>query len=151
MLTSIILVICFLFMIFISGNGALSTAYYFFEPTSILLLLVMVIPMIFINHYHKDFLRTFKIMRGSDDYSLHELKMSLDSVDFIRKIILYATTMIAAFYFIILIRTCDDLSAVGPNVNLVLMLIFYMSVFELLLLPLHAKLKKKIYDYMEEE
>ncbi len=151
MLTVLLLILCFIIMLVTSGSGSFYMANNYFEPLGLLLQLVIIVPMVFINHYHKDFLRALKIMWGATEYSLHEMKMALESVEFIKKAIIYTTIMLATFYFILILRTCDDLSAIGPKINMILLFVFYMSIFELLLLPLHAKLKKRIYKYMEDQ
>ena len=68
-----------------------------------------------------------------------------------QKQILYAGIIVSFQGFFALLHSLDDLATIGPNTSVALLAVFYMAIFELLMLPLQIEAKRRIVDYIELE
>ncbi len=99
----------------------------------------------------KDFVRGFKLLKKSYICSLADLKRTKDVVEMLQKQIVCAGVILMSFMLIIVLGFLSDPAALGPNIAVVLITGFYVAVFEMLLLPVHVEVKRRIIDYMEAE
>lgn len=153
-----------------SGVGLQAISWCLDAPT-LICILVLSVPLLFRKGMGKDFFRAFKmqfkyrIIREKGDveegknikikkkvhnYTLGEMRRSLDAVEFMQKQILYAgiITMILPTIFVLGQLNFERL---GPNLAVTLLSLLYTAVLELLLLPLQLETKRRIVNYMEEE
>ncbi len=151
LISIIIVVLCLVLTAVFSGGGEISFFALLFDPVSLLLLIVTVIPLLLCNGLWKDFCLSFKIAGKKGDYSMAQMKNSLEAVDFTRRSLLWSSLVITAFSSIIILRHCDQLEKLGPSLAIILLVLLYTAIFELCLLPLHVRIKKKLINYMEEE
>ncbi len=123
----------------------------FLDLPSLVLILVLTLPVLFRNGLGKDFLRAFKLLKKSYHCRLGELRRTLDAVEMMQKQIIWAALIIMVVSFIQVLAHINALQLIGPNVAVVCLSILYVSMMELLLLPLQFEVKRRIIDYMEEE
>lgn len=131
------------------GIGRVITSLWDF-PTLISILLLS-LPILLRNGMWKDFGRGFKMLKKNYKCSLADLKRTLDVVELIQKQILCAGVVLTAFMFIIVLGFLQSPATLGPNIAVILITIFYVAIFEMLLLPIHIEVKRRIIDYMEAE
>ncbi len=67
----------------------------------------------------------------------------------LQKQVVCAGIMAMLLTFIIILRTLSDIHALGPNLAVAILTVFYATIIEMLLLPLHLEVKRRIIDYME--
>lgn len=114
-------------------------------------LLILTLPILLRNGMWKDFIRGFKMLRKSYTCSLADLKRTLDVVELLQKQILYAAAILTTFSMIIVLGFLSSPETMGVNTAVALITILYAAIFEMLLLPMHVEVKRRIIDYMEAE
>lgn len=131
------------------GVGAVLTGLWDFP--SLISLLVLSLPILFRNGMWKDFIRGFKLLRKSYKCSLADLKRTLDVIELLQKQILYAAIVLTVFAMIIVLGYLQTPETMGANLAVALITVFYGAILEMLLLPMHVEVKRRIIDYMEAE
>ena len=117
-------------------------------PTMILLLL-FVIPSIIVSGRGKSFLQAFSI--GKKEYRLMEMKKSLEAVKLVEKFVLCGTLLCLVVTLIVILHTLMDPSAIGPNVAIALVSIFYCVILEFFLVTIEAHVQNAVIDAMNIE
>lgn len=131
------------------GVGAVLTSLLDFP--SLVGLLLLTLPILLRNGMWKDFVRGFKLLRKSYVCSLADLKRTQDVVELMQKQILYAAAILTTFSMIIVLGFLSEPATVGVNTAVALITIFYAAILEMLILPIHVEVKRRIIDYMEAE
>mgnify|MGYP005607901209 CR=1 FL=1 len=75
------------------------------------------------------------MLRKKYTCSLADLKRTLDVVELLQKQILCAGFVLTSFMLIVVLGFLQEPSALGPNIAVVLITVFYVAIFEMLLLP----------------
>ena len=114
-------------------------------------LLILTLPILLRNGMWKDFVRGFKLLRKGYTCSLADLKRTLDVVELLQKQILYAAAILTTFSMIIVLGFLSAPETMGVNTAVALITVLYAAIFEMLLLPMHVEVKRRIIDYMEAE
>lgn len=124
---------------------------YFTDIPSILVILVLCIPVLAASGLWEDFLRAFLIGREDAAYKLAELKRTQAAVRLVQRQVVCAGLMNVSFAVIMLLHSLDMPETIGPYFAQAILSVFYVSIFEMLLLPLSVEVEKKIVNYMEAE
>lgn len=114
-------------------------------------LLILTLPILLRNGMWKDVVRGFKLLRKGYTCSLADLKRTLDVVELLQKQILYAAAILTTFSMIIVLGFLSAPETMGVNTAVALITVLYAAIFEMLLLPMHVEVKRRIIDYMEAE
>lgn len=133
------------------GFDGLSTIENLIDIPSILLILVLALPNLFICGLWKDFLRSFHFGDPERHYSLSEMKRSLEAIMLLQKQLAYSGVIVAFMGIIFALRQLDTPEAIGPCLAIVCLSAFYTAIFEIILMPLYIQAKKGIIDYMEAD
>lgn len=118
---------------------------------SLVSLLILTLPILLENGMWKDFVRGFKLLRKSYTCSLAELKRTQDVIELLQKQIIYAAVIVTVFSSIIVLGFMQTPSVMGVNLAVALITVLYAAIMEMLLLPIHIEVKRRIIDYMEAE
>ena len=110
---------------------------------------------IFISGYGKTFCRIFSIKKKIQNFDFQELQKTEQALDFGSKILFYATMLIPILVLIYTLtnyhNTPETLMHLGPNCAVLLLSILYLSLFEMIIITLRAKIRKSQISYMAEE
>ena len=137
-------------LLLISNDGADFVDMYVDIPALVLIML-LTLPVFIGSGLWKDFLRAFVLNREEGAWKLVELKRTLEAVELIQKLLVYAACLIFMFQTVSVLYSMDVLSSLGPKLAMMLRSGVYVAVLELLLAPLKLETKKRIIDFMEEE
>lgn len=137
--------------LFCAGVTGFETFSNLIDLPTILLILVLALPNLFICGLWKDFLRTFQLGNPDQSYTLSELNRSLEAVTLLQKQLAYSGILVAFMGVIMALRQLDDLAVIGPCLAVVCLSAFYTAMFEIIIMPLYVQTKKCIIDYMEED
>lgn len=122
---------------------------YLIDTPSLLLIILMVIPALAVSGMGRDFLRIFTV--GRKNYTLRELKRTLEATLLTQKIIICAACISMMISFIVFLHNLENLSAIGPNLAVAALAIFYAACLEFFLAPLKANVQNAIFDLMDVE
>lgn len=154
MLIEVIAIVVTLIFTVLMTEGGLGTASVFLMlldfPTFIMICMLS-FPILLRGGMWKDLARGFKMLKKSYTCSLADLKRTQDVVELLQKQILCAGVVLISFSLIVVLGLLSEPAALGPNVAVVLITGFYAAIFEMLLLPVHVEVKRRIIDYMEAE
>lgn len=132
-------------------SSDVSMAYYF-DPPTLIMLLVICIPLLWASGLLKDFNNAFRYVVGKKEAeSLLKLKKAVEAVGLTIKILIFSGIMIAFVQVTIIMRNLEDLASLGPVVMAAMMAMVYASGFALMLLPLRSQLNIKIMDYLNSQ
>ncbi|MBQ8198210.1 MAG: hypothetical protein IJZ76_02145 [Lachnospiraceae bacterium] len=135
-----------------SGNfGVGSILTMVLDFPSLISIVILAFPILLRNGMWKDFVRGFKLLSKKYKCSLADLKRTLDAVELLQKQILYAGIILTVFPTIFVLGQLSTPEIVGANIAVALIVILYAAIFEMLLLPIHIEVKRRIIDYMEAE
>lgn len=135
------------------GSGVISPngIRFFFDFPSLIIILALTVPVLFMGGMWKDFLRAWKLLKRDYTCHLSEIRRSLDVVEMMQKQLVYAGIISMLLSFIHILGILSDLASLGPNVAVAVLTMLYAVIFEMLLLPLQMEAKRRIIDYMEED
>lgn len=131
------------------GDDALRVIYLLLDAPSILLILMMVAPALLVSGMGRDFLHAFSV--GKKDYTLRELKRSLEAVSAVQKIIFCAAAISGMIAFITILHRMSDISHLGPCLAVAVLVVFYAAILEFFLIPVKANIQNAITDMMDVE
>ena len=135
-----------------SGNfGVGSILTMVLDFPSLISIVILAFPILLRNGMWKDFVRGFKLLSKKYKCSLADLKRTLDAVELLQKQILYAGIILTVFPTIFVLGQLSTPEIVGANIAVALIVILYAAIFEMLLLPIHIEVKRRIIDHMEAE
>lgn len=129
----------------ISPNGLV----FFFDPPSLIIILVLTVPVLFKGGMWKDFLRAWKLLKRNYTCHLSEIRRSLDVVEMMQKQLVYAGIISMLISLVHILGMLSDLASLGPNLAVAILTMLYALILEMLLLPLQMEAKRRIIDYME--
>lgn len=121
-----------------------------FDVLSLVLLLFISIPIFISSRLTKDLKNGFEILfKKGKETSLTEIKRSIEALDMAMKTFLYSGLFIFLFSLIIIMQTLDDPASLAPNISISLLSCIYGLVINIILLPIKARLKIKMIDYIQ--
>lgn len=138
-------------MVICTGRRDLHVLIYLIDLPTLILLLFLSLPNLFISGLWRDFIRAFHLGNSTYKYTLSELKRSLEAVTLLQKQLAYSGILISFMSMIYVLTQLDDLSTLGPCLAIVCLSAFYTAIFEIILMPLYVQIKKCIIDYMEAD
>lgn len=142
----ILFLIVFFFTISLS-EARFGAIPYFIEIPSLLMILVILIPGLFITGVMKDFIKSFSV--GIKHFSLLELKNIIGAVSTAQKLILYGALFAIITESILLMGYLSDLRAIGPNLAIIFLAGFYAVLLEFLIMPLKLNAERKMNEEMD--
>lgn len=152
MIMEIVSIIISTFIIIWLSQGSFARDWVFFiDFPTLLCMLILILPVLLKKGLAKDFLRAFRLLKEKYACSFSELRHALDVVEMMQKQILCAGCIVSFQGIYATLRNLADLAALGPNIAISLLAVFYTAIFELLLLPLQIEAKRRMVDYMEQE
>lgn len=121
------------------------------DPLSLLILLLIVIPVLLLSGYGKDFIYAFKLTATKQkEEDLAKLKRASEAVSLVMKAILYGGAFGSLLGCIALLRQMDDPATIGPYIMAAFVILLYAIVINIMLLPIKAKIDKMIIEYLHE-
>lgn len=145
---AIILLAVFMVSFTATGIGGLV---YFIDMPSLVILLLICIPILLASNMWKDFHHALQIVFGKEkEYTLLELKRAAEAVTLVMKTLLYGGFFAFFFSIPILLHGLMDVSKLGPSLAVAVLTVVYALALELLLLPIQARLKIKMAEFMEK-
>ena len=132
---------------FALSNAGWSSAEWFLDLPSIIMILLVLVPGLVVMGAWKDFSKSFSV--GIRHYTLLELKNIIGAVAAAQKL-----TVLGALFSIIasgvmLLGNLDDLAAIGPNLAVCFLSGFYATIVEFFLLPLKLNAERKMNEEMD--
>lgn len=135
---------------FILGGG--TTLAWFVDLPSFLMFLIVIIPVLIGSGLLKDFGRAFKIgVSKKETFPLVQMKNAVCAVKLVIKTLLATAGFLSATAIVLILGNMTDLAKLGPNLSVVCMSFSYAFFFVLILLPLKARIEKKINDKLNSE
>lgn len=120
-----------------------------FNFPSLVIILVFTVPVLIRGGVWKDFKRAFFLLKNGYACHLSELRRTQDVLEMLQKQVVYAGIMAMLLSFITIMRQLSDLESLGPNLAVAILTVLYATIIEMMLLPLHLEVKRRIIDYME--
>lgn len=77
------------------------------------------------------------------------MKKSLEAVQMVQKMVLYACLFTMGLNLIVMLYNMADPATIGPSLAAAILSFLYMSVIEILLLPLHLHVQNWLTDAMD--
>ena len=145
----VLLVVFVINLIFCQGAEWLISMANFIDLASLLLIVLIVVPALWLSGMGQDFLRSFSI--GKREYSLRELKRSLEAVQMVQRMLIYGALITSIVAVVIILKVIGDFALIGPNLAVAVLVIFYAAILEFLLILLKANTQNAITDLMEVE
>lgn len=124
-------------------------AFTLMDLPSFVIILVFIVPVLIRGGVWKDFKRAFLLLKKGYTCHLSELRRTQDVLEMLQKQVVCAGIMAMLITFIIILRTLRDLHELGPKLAVAILTVLYAIIIEMLLLPLHLEVKRRIIDYME--
>ncbi len=136
----------------LAGGGTLYGILDYISLTGVLLLFSVAI---FISGYGKTFCRIFSTRKKFQALDLQELQKTDVALDFGSKILFYTAILIPILVLIYTLanyyNTPETLQHIGPNCAVLLLSILYLSLLEMIIIALKAKVRKAVILYMADE
>ena len=155
-LEAIVLVLVFCFdLLMISGVSGLEKSFaYFIDVPSLLLIVLVVAPALFVSGMGRDFLNAFSV--GKREYSLRQLKRCLEAVQMVQKMIICGTAMSGIISVVMILwmlfeKPELDETWLGPCLAVSILVVFYAVILEFFLIPVKANVQNTITDLMDVE
>ncbi len=121
------------------------------DPQSLLVILLVTIPVVLLAGSGKDFVNAFKLtVTKQKEVDIAELKKASAAISLVMKTILYSGVFGSLLGCIALLRQMDDPAALGPHIMGALIALLYAMIFNIMLLPIKAKVDKMIIEYLHE-
>lgn len=144
------LVVGIIFTVVVSG-GNLGDISWLIDYPSLVSLLIFSVPFLIISGLGKDFANSFKIVFGKQDFSISELKKSSLAVSFFIKLLFAAAILTTAINLIALFFFCEYTESFAPNIAVSIIIFLYTIMFTLFLMPIKAKIDKKIIEFLAQD
>ncbi len=136
----------------LTGGGTLFGILDYISFIGVLLLFSVAI---FISGYGKTFCRIFSTKKKFQSLDLLELQKTDLALDFASKILFYTAILIPILVLIYTLanyyNTPETLMHIGPNCAVLILSLLYLSLFEMIIITLKAKVRKTVILYMAEE
>lgn len=149
----LVVVFIFLFVGLINGFSIMPVKIAaFIDFPTLLILLLFSLPIIAASGLWKDLVRSFKVVDKRFKFTRREIERSHEAVGLLTKLLINSAIIEVATNFIIVIRELDDPAALGPNISVILLSLFYMAISNFIMLNVKSMLKVKIIneDYIED-
>lgn len=143
----LLVVLVFVLVICFTSDAGLSAANWFLDVTSLIMILLFLIPGLLIMGEWKDFIKSFSV--GIKRYSLLELKNIISAVGAAQKLTVYGALFSVIVSIVLVLGNLADLSHMGINLAVALMTGLYAVIIEFFLLPLKLNAEKKMNEEMD--
>ncbi len=147
MIRSILLVVLEIAVMLLLGgmSGVVASL----DPSTLILLVLMVAVFITVNGMWRDFVHAFRVSSRNCETTMTRLKKSLYAVEFVQKALLHSTILMESYTTLQVITLFGKEENFVSVMSIVVIGFLYMALLELFLLPVHANLMKRITEYME--
>ncbi len=146
----IVLAVCTWLNVAMSWVGG-EFLFHLFDLPSLLLILVVVVPIIVLSGLHKDFANAFRFAVGKGKaQNILGLKRAKEAMVLASRAVVGTGIFSACIGIMISLYNCDDLAALGPNIAVSVITVFYAAISYLLFLPIRSKLEIQIVELMHE-
>lgn len=136
----------------LTGGG---TLYGVLDSISFIGVLLLFSVAIFISGYGKTFCRIFSTRKKFKTLDLQELQRTDLALEYGSKILFYTAVLIPILTLIYTLanyyKTPETLQHMGPNCAVLILSILYLSLFEMIIVTLKAKVRKSVILYMADE
>ena len=136
----------------LTGGGTLFGILDYISFIGVLLLFSVAI---FISGYGKTFCRIFSTKKKFQSLDLQELQKTDLALEFAGKILFYTAILIPILVLIYTLEnyynTPETLMHIGPNCAVLILSLLYLSLFEMIIITLKAKVRKTVILYMADE
>lgn len=151
---SVLSVVLAIALLVFSCQGA-AAWFLFIDFPSLILLGIIVIPVVCVSGFGKDFCRAFTITGRKKETTLLQLNKSIEAVKLVMTTLLYASIFVMLFSLMIVFDSFNETGIQAENllnnINVALLPLVYALAFALLLLPVLAALKRKRIEYIQNE
>ncbi len=142
----VLFVLVFFCVIFLSSYE-LSSAMWFLDLPSLILILIILIPGLLIMGEWKDFVKSFSV--GIKDFRLLELKNIIEAIDAAQKLTIFGALFAIIMSAILLLGHISNPETIGPNLAVCFLAGFYAVIIEFFLLPLRLNAERKMNEEMD--
>lgn len=133
----------------VAGN---TMFYRFYDFSTIIYLVMFLVPLLISGGLLKDFSNAFRLVIGKKEAgSLQELKRAKEAISLTIKIMVTVSVFICAIQGIFIIYSMADPAQLGPSFSVALLSLIYGMGLALVLLPLQARLNVKIQEFISEK
>lgn len=140
-------VFCLNVLMVSGGDGLVRAFQYYIDMPSVFMILLVVVPALFASGMGRDFLNVFSV--GKKEYSLRQLKRSLESIRMVQKLIICGATLASIIALVTILYELENLATLGPCLAVTIISAFYAVMLEFLLLPVKANVQNAITDLMD--
>ena len=119
----------------------------FIDLPSLLGILIISVPGLFITGEMKDFIKSFSV--GIRHYGLLELKNIINAVGAAQKLTIYGALFMIITENVLFMHVLSNVDAIGPNISVMLLTAFYAAIIEFFLLPLKLNAERKMNEEMD--
>ncbi len=147
LLGELILLVAFFVAISLMGNWGISAIAWFIDMPSLILIVLVLIPGLFIMGEWKDFIKAFSV--GIRPYTLLELKNIIGAVSAAQKLTIYGALFAIITSGVLIMGQLDALEKLGPNLAVCFLAGFYALIIEFFLLPLRLNAERKMNEEMD--
>lgn len=149
LLSLLLLMILNIFYMLISINGNLA---YYFDPSSLLFVFLITIPVLISAGLFRDFNNAFRLSTKRSAVCSHrELERAVEAVGLTIKTLwssgIFYTVFLLVFSFI---RSAEDTETLLPYLGISFLPLLYASFFAILLLPMHSRLKLRLCAFSDQ-
>lgn len=143
LLSLLLLMILSIFCMFCVMNGNIT---YYLDPTSLLLIILITIPVLISAGLFRDFNNAFRLSaKRSTDCSRRELERAVEAVSLTIKTLWASGIFNVLFSFIHSLATnYDTVEMLPPYISVSLIPLLYSAFFVILLLPMQSRLKLRL-------
>lgn len=140
-----------LFISVISGFSVLSLSI-FVDILSFIIPLLLSVPLLVASGLWKDMLRSFKVINKKFKFTKQELLCSYEAVSFFIKLLINSTILGTTAQLIVMLHKLSDPASLGPDVSVILLMVFYTTIFNFILFSIKSILKVRIIEknYIED-
>ncbi len=142
----LMILLVFTIAVFVSAGKNFSVAN-FLDATSIVLLALFTVPVLFVSGMAGDFVRVFWI--GKKPCSLAQMKKTLESIKMMQRLVLCGAGFVTLIEIIIIFEMLDDPFTIGPNMAVAILVDLYGLIAEAVLIPLSAYVQSHITDALD--
>lgn len=150
-LISMLVVVVVIFFMLFMGGGAGSFASFIDFP-SLLLLILIVLPILAGTSMLRDFNNAFRLaMTRKKNYTMPELKRASEAVKLVMQTLLCAGLLISITGIILILKQAGgaEMNQIFANFAVVVLPLLYALGFDLILLPIRAKISRLMIDFVQ--
>lgn len=145
LLSVLAVILCFMLVQFVNPISIFG----FVDVTSMLLLVVLVVPILVSAGLLKDLNNAVRLVLGKKrETAMLELKRAKLAVDTLIRVSVYSSIFVTMMELVVLLHNMTDPAHLGPMISMSLLTVLYAVMISLLFMPIRTKLEQRILEYI---